>query len=247
MFLAIAAVLASGSVAAADTSGEPPERLVIHARSLARAHDCAGARAVAAEVAAANEQLYTDDVVRDPEIGPCLANGPVLTPAQIGPREDVVPKGGKSPNVALGLSAGVSLLGGALGLAAIVPSKGGWFEINKPLAIVGTGIALIGPSLGNIYAGNTLNVGLGIRVAGLGIMGAMLARCGSPGCSTSDTTANVMLAAATIVYGAGVITEVALAPRAARAYNRRMMQVVPAAMPNGRDGLSPGVALTGTF
>lgn len=243
--LVATALVLAGSVAAADSS-EPPERLVVQARTLARAHDCASARVVAAKVAEADEQMYLDAVVGDPEIGPCLANGPVLSPAQVPFREEPVPVGGKSPNTALLLSGGVTLIGAVISTAAFFGANDP-LDPNKTLVLIGGGIGLVGPSLGNIYAGDALNVGLGLRVAGLGIFGAMMAHCGPDSCSTSDGTANAMLAAATIVYGAGVITEIALAPRAARRYNREHLQIVPAPMPNGRDGLSPGVVLTGKF
>ncbi|MCA9676890.1 MAG: hypothetical protein KC464_17785, partial [Myxococcales bacterium] len=113
---------------------------------------------------------------------------------------------------------------------------------------------MLGPSAGHWYAGRTVTAGMGLRAAG-----ATLAVAGAVGsfdkcffveepCDDSGYLAMALLGAGAFV--AGVAYDVATADDAAREWNRDhgfSVQVAPTAVRTGAGGVTPGVALAGTF
>jgi hypothetical protein len=145
----------------------------------------------------------------------------------------------KSPEAAFALSATGALISvGLLGYAAhIAPGA----EADR-LALGAGASLIVTPSLGQVYAGNYLTVGLGARVGGAALMvlGYHAASCGETGdCSPQLGAASLIAGAG--VFIAGVLWDVATAPRAARRWNERHLTLTPT-ITGDRAGLAIGGA-----
>jgi hypothetical protein len=126
-------------------------------------------------------------------------------------------EGPKSPDEALALSGGVTLLSGIL-VAATVED-----DALSPMTAIGIAGLALGPSLGHVYAGEYITGGLALRAAGMtaAILGYREAsRCSEVGdCNMTAGAGGVILGAS--AFAAGIIWDVATAPRAARRWNER--------------------------
>jgi hypothetical protein len=174
------------------------------------------------------------------------------------------PEAPKSEDTAFWLSAGGTL--GAVGLIGLGAAVSAVFPADAdnpprlakvPLHNWGNGIAAAGvlatglaPSLGQWYSHDFWTAGLGLRMAGVVVMGvgAASATCVDAAdldCSSSHGTADTLVVIGAVTYGAGVIYDIATARRAAREYNQKhagAMTLAPTAMVHGY-----GLVLAGSF
>jgi hypothetical protein len=147
-------------------------------------------------------------------------------------------EGAKSPEEALALSGGITLLSGILAATT--------FEDDhlSPMTAIGVAGLALGPSLGHVYAGEYFTGGLALRAAGMtaGILGiGEAARCGEEDCSRAGAVTALVLGGA--AFAAGILWDVATAPRAARRWNeRRGISIAPVVTDDGA-----GVTLGGSF
>lgn len=111
-------------------------------------------------------------------------------------------------------------------------------------------VANLGPTVGNIYAGDVWNHGLQLRLAGVGVgllgVGLVVASNCVIECRGSQGLASVgagVFAIGGIAYGIGGLAEILNAPDAAqRRSARRSVAVAPAIAPG-----SAGAMIVGTF
>ena len=125
-------------------------------------------------------------------------------------------EGHKSPEEALALSGGVTLLSGIL-VAATAED-----DHLSPMTAIGIGGLALGPSLGHLYAGEYITGGLALRAAGL--TAAILGYREAASCSSGDCNAPAGVTVALLgagAFAAGILWDVATAPRAARRWNER--------------------------
>ena len=170
----------------------------------------------------------------------------------------------KSETTATWLSAG-----GTLGSLALIGMGFGVYEafsadtppettprlLKVPLHNWGNGLMVTGlmstaltPDFGHWYAHEYLTAGLGLRAAGLLVMGiGSLHVCGPDaneyGCDSSPNTG--LIAVGVLVYAAGVVHSIATAPRDVRKYNRNhTVTAVPTLV---RAGSSTTFGVAGVF
>jgi hypothetical protein len=144
---------------------------------------------------------------------------------------DTTPEPGlKSEKTALILSAGGTALSSTLlvGALMVIPfSKDA--EANKPLLYAGLGSSIVTPSLGQIYAGQYLTIGMGIRVISIGIAayGLTLKQdqpCDSDplaNCPTVTGTGLTIVSLAAIAYIGGMAWDVRYVDDAVARANRK--------------------------
>jgi hypothetical protein len=131
---------------------------------------------------------------------------PLRSPAPVKPD-------GKSPTIALALSAGTTAAG--LGLM---------FTNNAGAFLGGSALFLVGPSTGHWYAHDGVNLGMGIRLAGVAVVIVGLAQTdlsfGHDDTGTGDDNGAVATAIGGLaLYGIGTAYEIVTAPSAVHAYN----------------------------
>jgi hypothetical protein len=124
-------------------------------------------------------------------------------------------------------------------------------EVNRPLLYSGLFSAAITPSLGELYAGEWLTIGMGVRtaaaaLAAYGVTQTDEVRCIAPGvqtCQELNGKAIVFLGLAAIAFVGGAAYDVMDADEAVDRYNAKHSVVVaPSVFPSGG-----GVELIGTF
>ncbi|HTR51881.1 MAG TPA: hypothetical protein VMJ10_14295 [Kofleriaceae bacterium] len=135
-------------------------------------------------------------------------------------------------------------------------------EVNEPLLYTGLGTSVITPSLGEIYAGQYLSWGMGIR-AGAGALAGIalslhketvtceLATSSNQTCTQLSGTAVAVLGLAAIAYVGGVALDVMDAGPAADRYNAvhgktYAYALVPTVLPTPT-GAVPGVYFSATY
>jgi hypothetical protein len=129
-------------------------------------------------------------------------------------------------------------------------------KLGTELAMFGSLSIFVTPSLGEWYAGQPLTVGMGLRVGGavVGIIGILSTLSVDLSCldscsnaSSSDDTGAALFVIGGAAFVAGVIYDIADAPRAADRYNRaHSLQVAPTFVPTPT-GAVPALGLSGTF
>lgn len=152
-----------------------------------------------------------------------------------------------SPTAALALSLGATTVGA--GLFAYGAFSDGDTTTRATLVDVGVVATYLGPSAGHVYTGEFFTRGLAVRTAGALLVGAGLATelgdCGftDDACDASPLAYGLLIAGAAIST-AGVVDDIATAPRRARRLNRAAasLSLAPQVAP-GR----AGVAVVGTF
>jgi hypothetical protein len=136
----------------------------------------------------------------------------------------------KSERTALILSAGGTALSSTLlvGSLLLIPfSKEG--EANRPLLYAGLGTSIFSPSLGQIYAGQYLTIGMGIRAISIGIAAYGITRkqdqpCDSDPrttCQTTTGTGLTIVSLAAIAYIGGMAWDVRYVDEAVARANRK--------------------------
>ncbi len=152
----------------------------------------------------------------------------------------------KSPQTALGLSAGV-FAGGAIALVAARLAENESSGLRGTLAVAGLAGIAIGPMLGHAYAGDAWNTGLQIRLGSLAVVGVgavvVVTSClfkpsDPPGCGIGGGLAVIGLFGLAV----GTVFEIVDAPAAARRANARHLQVIPTVGP----GIA-GASIAGQF
>lgn len=160
----------------------------------------------------------------------------------------------KSPEVALALSGGAT----AVSIAAVVggfvvsdrggPNRDFWSGV----AIAGAMSTLITPTFGEWYAGRIFTGGLGLRLAGVAVMGlgvTQLSICFDECSGTSNNGAAVTLITLGLIsYGAGIVSDIAAAPSTARQANaHRHAAITPTVMRSSSGRSAYGLGLGGSF
>lgn len=169
-----------------------------------------------------------------PTVDPAF--GAVLPPPPTPPDKDA-----KDESAATGMAVAGAL--GGLGVMGL-----GFANLQRSYVLFGVGalIGLVGPSLGQFYAGEILTPGLGLRAVGLGALGysgLVLSQC-DEGCGA----AGLPLLAGLGLYVAGAIYDLATTPRAVRAWNaaHHHVTLAPTVVPTGAHA-SLGLGVVGTF
>lgn len=155
----------------------------------------------------------------------------------------------RSPDVAVALSL-VPTLGGI----AITAWGSTLYEKRADTAVaVGLVTANLGPTIGNVYAGDVWNLGLQTRLAGAGFLvvgGAMVLGCYRESCNSSTVAylGGGMLVVGSLTYVVGAAIEIGNAYGAANAHNMRLeerrsrLSLVPVVRTT-----DAGLAIAGTF
>lgn len=235
-------------------------KLTSSARIAARDGHCRTIAIIGTRVRAIDASYHRDVFATDAEIAGCVEGLSRRPPTLDVSRDDdevarpapalsttTAPRDYTSPRVALALSLGTTLSSVAFYIAADVN-----YQHAAPLALAGTFALALGPTTGHIYAGDTWNAGLKVRLGGLGaaVAGFTLAITACPpfggGCSNEGlaTLGALTFVGGGITYGIGTLYEIATAPAAARASNRaraRRFAVGPVV------GHTPGLAVAGMF
>ncbi len=131
-------------------------------------------------------------------------------------------------------------------------------RINEPVMYTGIGLLFVTPSLGEIYAGQYLTWGMGIRLLASGLAVYTLntqtkeATCDNamssdaPKCEVFTEGAYPLLGIAAIGFIGGVWYDVLDAGDAVDRYNAKHGLRVTPVVPTS-SGLAPGMSLSGTF
>jgi hypothetical protein len=107
--------------------------------------------------------------------------------------------------------------------------------------MIATGAMLLGPSAGHCYAGRCLTPGLGLRLAGAGVIAAMVVRERDERLELGTVIVGSL--AAVSLWTTGLIWDAVTLPRAVRRSNReRSLLVAPIVRHDGG-----GIALTGVL
>jgi hypothetical protein len=239
-------VVALAMASATAHANSRAEDITASARGAALDGQCNTVAFLASEVQQIDPAYYASTFVTDPDISTCLRPPGMVAAVDMHAAEV---HGDKDPDVALALSLGVTAggyLAVALGSALDHDGSNG---IAQGLASVGSIAAIIGPTTGHIYAGDTLNRGLGMRAGGLGLaligMITIFSACPLFGDSCDEGTADAgiaILIGGGLLYVGGTIYEIATAPRSARRHNAGTLSLAPVPVHSGA-----GFALTGRF
>lgn len=171
------------------------------------------------------------------------------TAAEAGPRNR------QTARVLSGAAAGVA---GAVTLTGFLTVPEGE-AFNRPVLYTGVGMLFVMPSLGEMYAGQYLTWGMGVRAVATGLAVWTLHEevepvvCDTIGankdlnCKQFKENAYPLLGVAAIAFIGGVFYDVLDAPDAADRFNARHGFVVAPAPLSGPNGMAPGLTLTGTF
>ena len=163
----------------------------------------------------------------------------------------------KDPTTATLLSAVSSGVSGAVVVAGFVSAPNGE-RINEPVMYTGIGMLMVTPALGEMYAGQYLTWGMGIRLlaSGLAVYAletqTKLATCDlapssqAPKCEVFSEGAYPLLGIAAIGFIGGVWYDVLDADDAVERYNKKHNFNITPAVPTS-NGLAPGMTLSGSF
>jgi hypothetical protein len=156
--------------------------------------------------------------------------------------------GSKSERTAKWLSGGGIIFSSALIVSSFLvdPEKG---TVYEPTLYIGVGTSIITPSLGQIYAGQYLTIGMGVRgiAAAIALFGA--SRQQDQACVSESTkncpgitgTGLTIISLAAIIYIGGIAYDVRDSPLAVARYNKKLLR--GASLTPTRNG----VALVGYF
>lgn len=165
--------------------------------------------------------------------------------------------GPRRRNVASVLSGSASAVSGVVVLSGFLSASEGE-AFNKPVLYAGLGLLAVTPSAGEVYAGQYVTWGMGIRAVGAALAYWTLqtqvdtVTCDKLGSTSSDCeelgeNAAPLLGIAAITYIGGIWYDVLDAGDAADRYNARHgFSAMPTALV-APHGLVPGFALGGTF
>jgi len=214
------------------------EKMTASARDAARHGRCDLAQATGTLVRQLDARYYRDVFATDAEIAACKQRDGAVTQPSAEPHR-------KSSSTAEWLSTGITL--GGLGLMVLAPKIAEASEsVGWGTLAVGGLAFLVGPTTGHIYAGNTWNTGLKLRIATATLVGAGVAYAfNSDGWGREEAgLVGAALLVLTIPYLAATAYEVSTAKKSARNYNARYQSQVGIAPIVGRD---MGLAFVGRF
>jgi len=169
----------------------------------------------------------------------CTATVAHADPAETGDQ------GPKDPTTALELSLGGTAASGALLGIGIGANNGG-------MIAAGLLSSLVTPSLGEWYAGKPITLGMGVRAASAFVLLAGLSeslKClDETNCTNDNKAAGELLVGGLIGYAGGTIYDIAMAPSAARDFNREhQIHLAPTYMRTPSGSATMGVGIGGTF
>ncbi len=130
-------------------------------------------------------------------------------------------------------------------------------ETNMPLLYIGLGTALVTPSLGELYAGQYLTWGMGVRaLAGAAAIYAVTEKTETVTCTNQPTatqkcqnmtgTGLAILGVAAIAYIGGAWYDIADAPDAVDRKTGRI-HIAPIVVPAGDGSWAPGLYFSATY
>jgi len=150
----------------------------------------------------------------------------------------------KSPAIALLLSAGGAVVSfGVAGYGAMLETERGMERESDRYAAIALAGLLVAPSFGHWYAGDALPTGLLVRAGGGALLltaYAMATECRTDASCAGDHSARVVALAGGGAILAGVLWDIATAPRAARRWNARHDLAITPALTSGGAGLALG-------
>jgi hypothetical protein len=154
-------------------------------------------------------------------------------------------RGPKDPTTALELSLGGTAASGALLGIGIGANNGG-------MIAAGVLSSLVTPSLGEWYAGKPVTLGMGLRAASAFVLLAGLSeslKClDETDCTNNTQAAGALVLGGLVGYAGGTIYDIALAPSAARDFNREhQIHLAPTYMRTPSGNATMGVGIGGTF
>jgi len=226
-------VLVAVLFVAMPARAETVDELLAAAHNVVRDGRCEALPAIGERVQALAPAFYASVFAVDPLIADCTKRVIMLAPVPVQPPS--LEPADRSPATALTLSLASTVAGYVVAAEA---------STNQRLADVGVVLFLVGPTIGQAYAGNTFNRGLAVRAGGLALVfiGAPLSLASQDHCcAISSGSGAALLLTGFLMYIGGATYEIATAPEAARRYNREHRTSV-AIVPTGG-----GIALAGRF
>jgi hypothetical protein len=184
-----------------------------------------------------------------------LATAAVLVMSFAATTAHAGPRNRQTARVLSGTAAGVS---GAVALTGFLTVPEGE-AFNKPVLYTGVGMLFVMPSLGEMYSGQYLTWGMGVRAVATGLALWTLQKevepviCDTVGankdlnCKQFKENAYPLLGVAAIAFIGGVFYDVLDAPDAADRFNARHGFVVAPAPINTGSGMAPGLTFMGSF
>jgi hypothetical protein len=165
--------------------------------------------------------------------------------------------GPKKRDTARILSGSAAALSGVVVGAGFMTAEDG-HPFNKPVLYTGIGLLAITPSAGELYAGQYVTIGMGIRVVGAAFASWIFSShvesvvcdngtSSADKCEQLDDTAPPLLGVAAIIYIGGIWYDVLDAGDAADRYNTSHGYALTPTALRGPQGMAPGLALTGSF
>jgi hypothetical protein len=192
-----------------------------------------------------------------------LVLGSRLAVAQ--PTADQPSTDGKSETTALELSASGAALGVGMMAGGVSLVRLGHGDAGAELVLASLPTLLVAPSAGQLYSGQYLTLGMGVRVVGMSALiygaglsaakgftcGAIVAGGDAPSASNcTDKRGDVITDIGLAVLAAGAIYDIATAPHAACTRNHKhgmTAQLAPIMTPTANGGVAGGVGLAGAF
>lgn len=152
----------------------------------------------------------------------------------------------RDEDVALGAT-----IAGTVGAGVLLGIAGGHTSAEWRPAAVELAAAVIAPTFGHVYAGDYLSPGLGLRVAGAGLLALGVYDWSLPYHTSSPTlefspVGGWLILGGIAAFTTGTIYDIATSRREARRYNREHAMVVPMPMATP-DGPAAGMGLAGRF
>jgi hypothetical protein len=185
------------------------------------------AAAIASTVLLLAGTAAAQPVVTPPGLTPALPAAPPSPPRQ----GDEV-----SGSTALGIAIGGTVASYGMVLLGAGPARG---DAGRALIVLGAAGTLIAPSAGRWYARSGGWRGLGLRLAGAGVVAlagaAALSECGLFNSDPCTPVGGLVLGIAGAgLWVGGTIDDIVMAPRDARRHNERLQQItlVPLVRPN---------------
>lgn len=163
----------------------------------------------------------------------------------------------KSKTTALALAGVGTGVSAGLLLTSYLLADDSQLPVNTPLFVAGMVTSTVTPSLGQMYAGQYLTIGMGVRAASMGLAGLAVygmtetRRCNlTEECVGLTQEAVVVIGLAAIAYIGGTAYDIVATSDAVTRYNNKHSVIlnIAAAPLRASDGsLAPGIGLSGTF
>lgn len=166
--------------------------------------------------------------------------------------DDAQPKREQTAQILSGLGAGVPAAAMLVAFLASTPED----PFNRPLMYTGLATAAIAPSLGEIYAGEYVTIGMAARVVGAALatyalkhytVATLCDTASAMDCKRLDSKAFPVLGLAAIAFVGGMAYDVEDADDAVGRWNTRHHFTAAPVIIDGPTGPAPGLSVAGSF